>query len=315
MSIASQSIKILSGCCGSLRSNRLADGTCLALSGRIVAILAAVTLLVACLPVSSWAESVTTDDHGAASSGVSLVVFPGKTLLPMDPDGDGLYEDVNGNGMLDFEDVVTYYKNMGWIRENATAGIAPFDYNRNGAIDFADVVLLFDARMGSRAFPPVAGFSANVTSGHLPLAVLFTDQSKGNVSAWAWDFDGDGAMDSAARSPSHLYTVAGTYAVSLAVTGPGGSDAEVKAGYIQVLPPYLEVFPGKTMLPRDLDGDGRYEDINGNGRIDSDDVITYCMNLDWMRENAAVEPFPYDYNGNWAIDFDDLLILYGMLPG
>ncbi|MGC9445240.1 MAG: hypothetical protein ACP5E9_10000 [Candidatus Methanospirareceae archaeon] len=73
---------------------------------------------------------------------VPLVPFPGQTNPPTDPDGDGLYEDINGNGVLDFDDVNAYFNNMEWIEENAP--ISLFDYNGNGRIDFNDLELLFE---------------------------------------------------------------------------------------------------------------------------------------------------------------------------
>jgi PKD repeat protein len=60
---------------------------------------------------------------------------------PSDPNGDGSYEDLNGNGRLDFNDVILYFQNMAWIRENEPVGC--FDYNANGNVDFADLILLF----------------------------------------------------------------------------------------------------------------------------------------------------------------------------
>jgi PKD repeat protein len=77
---------------------------------------------------------------------------------------------------------------------------------------------------------PEAGFSASPTSGDAPLTVNFTDQSTGEITSWAWDF-GDG---STSKNPSHTYQTAGTYTVSLEVTGPGGSDTEIKTGYVIV---------------------------------------------------------------------------------
>lgn len=74
--------------------------------------------------------------------------FPGCTTPPTDPDDDGLYEDINGNGRRDFDDVVTYSVCMGWIRENTGVGIIPYDYNGNGRIDFDDVVLLYSEVIG-----------------------------------------------------------------------------------------------------------------------------------------------------------------------
>ena len=67
--------------------------------------------------------------------------FPGSTYPPKDLDNDGLFEDINGNGVLDFNDVVKYSAKMNWIKENAL--VAFFDFNNNGSIDFNDVVKLY----------------------------------------------------------------------------------------------------------------------------------------------------------------------------
>jgi len=79
---------------------------------------------------------------------------------------------------------------------------------------------------------PVAAFSGSPTSGTVPLTVEFTDESTGNITSWSWNF-GDGGT-STAQNPSHEYAAAGTYTVSLTVSGPGGSDGETKTGYISV---------------------------------------------------------------------------------
>ena len=83
--------------------------------------------------------------------------------------------------------------------------------------------------------PEVVGadFTADLTSGPVPLAVNYTDQSTGDITSWSWDF-GNGST-STMQNPSHTYTDAGTYTVSLAVTGPCGSDTEVKVNFITVL--------------------------------------------------------------------------------
>jgi uncharacterized membrane protein (UPF0182 family) len=70
------------------------------------------------------------------------------------------------------------------------------------------------------------------TSGLEPLVVQFTDQSMGTVATWSWDF-GDG-QTSDEQNPSHTYQSAGSYTVSLTVTGPAGSDTETKTNYITV---------------------------------------------------------------------------------
>lgn len=84
------------------------------------------------------------------------------------------------------------------------------------------------------ALPPIAAFVATPTSGTAPLTVSFTDQSTGTITSWAWDFENDGTVDSTQQNPAHTYTTPGTYEVKLGVTGPGGTDDQVKTRYITV---------------------------------------------------------------------------------
>ena len=83
--------------------------------------------------------------------------------------------------------------------------------------------LICDSCVTVTAPPPVAGFDADPTTGIRDLAVQFTDSSSGPITGWAWDF-GDG-NSSDQQNPQHIYTLAGTYTVTLTVTGPGGSDS------------------------------------------------------------------------------------------
>jgi len=295
-----------------------------------------------------------------------------------------------------------------------------------------------------------ADFTADVTAGQAPLAVQFTDRSTGPVTAWGWDF-GDGAASSE-QHPEHTYLQAGTYTVSLTVTGDGQSDTLIRGGYISVesagevdanltfvpagatLAPGTETafsifmdraaagiagytitvslddpaigeitavsFPawaglksngtlpadsvwiravdlegnagignitlctvtvrgdteGTTTLsildnatledreggiytfatvpatltvgaaavfpfpkpdgtsypaPTDPDGDGLYEDVDGNGRIGFNDVVVYYTNLQFVEDNQPLEAF--DYDGNGRIGFNDVIVLYGMI--
>jgi len=69
------------------------------------------------------------------------LAFPGQRDPPTDPDGDGLYEDVDGNGLIEFNDVIVYYENMAFIREHQP--VAAFDYDGNRMIGYNDVVTLY----------------------------------------------------------------------------------------------------------------------------------------------------------------------------
>jgi PKD repeat protein len=81
------------------------------------------------------------ESHAVALSAKSLRVLPSFASKPTDPDGDFVYEDLNGNGRLDFADVVLYFNQMEWIAANEP--VSAFDLNGNGRIDFADIVRLF----------------------------------------------------------------------------------------------------------------------------------------------------------------------------
>ena len=85
---------------------------------------------------------------------------------------------------------------------------------------------------GAAGTAPTAAFAADTTSGTAPLTVNFTDASTDAPTSWAWTF-GDGGTSSA-QNPSHTYTVAGTYTVTLTASNAFGSDVDTKSNYITV---------------------------------------------------------------------------------
>jgi len=95
---------------------------------------------------------------------------------------------------------------------------------------------------------PVANFAANPTSGTAPLNVAFTNQSTGSITSFAWTF-GDGGTSTLA-SPSHTYSTAGTFSVSLTVTGPGGSNTRTANNLITVNAPAGAPVANFTASPR-----------------------------------------------------------------
>ncbi len=130
---------------------------------------------------------------------------------------------------------------------------------------------------------PVADFTASPLSGTAPLEVHFTDKSTGSITSFAWDFTNDGTVDSTEQNPVYTYTAAGTYTVNLAISGPGGSDSEVKAGYITVSGPSGDITAGFSAIPREGDPPllvrftdestgtitSRQWDFDNDGRVDS----------------------------------------------
>jgi hypothetical protein len=77
---------------------------------------------------------------------------------------------------------------------------------------------------------PVASFTGSPTSGFAPLSVVFTNTSTGYYTSSLWDF-GDG-QTSTLRNPSHIYEAAGTFTVTLTVSGSGGMDTLTRLNYV-----------------------------------------------------------------------------------
>ena len=80
--------------------------------------------------------------------------------------------------------------------------------------------------------PPIAQFSASPLTGKRPLTVQFTDESADFLESWLWDF-GDGET-STNQNPSHTYSSAGVYTVSLTGTNAGGTDTKTIINMITV---------------------------------------------------------------------------------
>jgi gliding motility-associated-like protein len=83
---------------------------------------------------------------------------------------------------------------------------------------------------------PTVGFTGAPLTGCIPLPVQFTNQASagsGSISSIQWDF-GDGNLDNT-NNPSHTYTAAGNFNVSLKVTNSFGCVTSLtKPQYVQV---------------------------------------------------------------------------------
>jgi PKD repeat protein len=84
---------------------------------------------------------------------------------------------------------------------------------------------------------PVANFEGTPLSGEAPLTVQFTDISAGTITEWEWDF-GD-TETSVLQNPSHTYTAAGTYTVTLTVSNTCGVD---EVSYVITVTEAIEVY-------------------------------------------------------------------------
>ena len=98
------------------------------------------------------------------------------------------------------------------------------------------------AEIAAIATTPVVDFTTSQTSGMAPFAVTFTPKANHTVTSWQWNF-GDGTTNSGTTStiPRAIksYGSAGTYTVSLTVTGSGWSITQTYWNLIAIAGPPL----------------------------------------------------------------------------
>lgn len=79
-------------------------------------------------------------------STIQMPVIPGSVAIPTDSNGDGRYEDMNGNGKIDLQDPAIFFANYEWIKDHFSPGSV--DFNLNGVVDFGDISALFAEASG-----------------------------------------------------------------------------------------------------------------------------------------------------------------------
>jgi PKD repeat protein len=134
---------------------------------------------------------------------------------------------------------------------------------------------------------PGADFTASPLSGTAPLNVQFNDQSTGSPSAWAWSF-GDG-VTSSQRNPSHTYTAAGSFSITLTVSNAAGQTTRTRASYVTVTPTAaVDYFCSSMVIEAGKLIDGDHESVHAaddsylrikTSELDGafSDVITYAF--------------------------------------
>ena len=76
----------------------------------------------------------------------------------------------------------------------------------------------------AKGVPPTAKITTNKDSGASPLTVAFSSSgSTGTSLSYAWDFDGNGTVDSTSANPTYTYNTRGQFNARLTVTNTAGS--------------------------------------------------------------------------------------------
>ena len=129
------------------------------------------------------------------------------------------------------------------------------------------------------------------------------------------DVDADGELETV-ETESQTIAAGETVQVSFTVSVPEDASlgprqhgvftaADSATAEIEFTPPDVN---GDGSLPGDLDGDGLYEDVNGDGELDSGDAQALFSN----RESAAVQNNvgAFDFNGDGSINAGDAQALF-----
>ena len=135
-----------------------------------------------------------------------------------------------------------------WRTQNGVdwqqVGFAGFGDSNNATPILDNSVTVFDNRLyigtwntanGGEVWQKsvvTADFTASPTEGVPPLTVTFTNTSTGDYTSSLWDFGDD--ITSTLTSPTHVYTVAGVYTVTLAVSDGIDTSTITRSNYITV---------------------------------------------------------------------------------
>ncbi len=111
---------------------------------------------------------------------------------------------------------------------------------------------------------PTVTFTADDTSGCVPLCVNFTCTSVG-INAWTWNF-GDGSSNGTGALINHCYKTAGSFNVTLTITDLNGCTATLtKNAYINVFPNVVAAFTASPQPTTILSPTITFTDLSTGG--------------------------------------------------
>ncbi len=143
--------------------------------------------------------------------------------------------DFNGDGVPDnnLQNPVYTYE----IPGNYTVSLTVTGPGGNDTVvkkDYVQVTRCYLADFTIESVPENCEVQGNGTSCEGTTTVHFIDKSKGDVTAWAWDFNNDGIIDSTQQNPTYTYSGNGNYTVTLTIITPECKDSVTKWDYINL---------------------------------------------------------------------------------
>lgn len=273
----------------------------------------------------------------------------GSVKPPQDLDGDGLYEDINGDGRLTPEDVSLFALDIN--SEAIQTHEESFDFNEDGKIGLEDVQAL--AALAEKASPMLTSLrleqGRGETGKEVALELLLVRGARGlqtydlvlsvsdprvaQIKGLKSDAIDQRFFQIVHQDPGSIEFRAadfrdqiqpGTDGITLAtviLTGMSKGEAKldikvrvmtddegnlieplVQSGGVTITV-FLSPIGDSTHRPQDLDYDGLYEDVNGDGRLTFADPLLLAFNLG--SEVIQGNPALFDFNGDGRVDFND----------
>ena len=123
-----------------------------------------------------------------------------------------------------------------------------------------------------------ADMGSDLTSGHAPLTIQFSDltytPTDKSATSWAWDLDGDGKKDSNEQNPEFTYNNPGIYDVEFTVTNASGTQT-------RSFPKKISVFDGESALA--------FDGMNNSSHVFA--MPDSSMDVDWaLTLEAWIKP-------------------------
>ncbi len=162
------------------------------------------------------------------------------------------------------------------------------------------------------------GVKVNNVTGENSLYYEVVDSSEEAIHFWVGDFDdevkpGTSELELAKVKLEGVRVGWASLQVRFAVRTDAGEEMvrTLEATDINVIKPTIL---GTDNPPGDLDGDGFYEDVDGDGELTEKDAFTLASNLNSGSEGISAPMFSvFDFDRNGVVNFDDAVALIRMV--
>jgi len=249
--------------------------------------------------------TVTTEDGGTASitRDVTVAKIPGMPTAEFTYSSDGLTVTFTDHSTVSNDTIDSYSWNFGDVAPGNTSTLASPSHTYSASGDY-DVTLSVISELGNKTdtvtYPititdnvidpvnPQPDFSVVVTD----LEATFTDLTSvdnGSITDYLWDF-GDSAS-SALASPTHVYTVGGTYTVKLDVTGSDGATAS-NSKAVTVYDPAVEPTTPVVTFTSDALEESPSLTVNftADASNETSPITTYAWDFDSLSVSSEANP-------------------------